>query len=92
MCIRDRVSGFGNRGVTPGPKPSDNSQATGVVVVRVCVDANGKVTSANFTQKGSTTSDSRLRAIAEKNARKFKFDRGPTDKQCGFITYDFRVK
>ena len=71
---------------------TDNTQKTGRVVIRVCVDASGKVTSADFTQRGSTTSDSQLRATAIRNAKKFKFAAGSVDKQCGSITYDFKVR
>ncbi len=83
--------GLGNRG-GKGPAITDKSQATGKVVVKVCVDSNGRVISAKYTQSGSTTSNSQLRRIAEANARKWTFKRGELDKQCGTITYDFRVK
>lgn len=83
--------GLGNRGGS-GPKITDQSQATGRVVVKVCVDAQGNVTSAKFTQGGSTTSNAQLRRIAEANAKRWKFKPGELDKQCGTITYDFKVK
>ncbi len=85
--------GLGDRGVLFEPKVQDHSQKTGTVVVNVCVDQAGNVISANYTQKGSTTTDSDLRALAEKSARKFKFT--PSDdveKQCGTITIDFKLK
>ena len=84
--------GLGSRGVLASPKVTDNSQKTGRVVVKVCVDSTGKVISAKFTQGGSTTTDSRLRAVAEKNALRWKFSKGTMDKQCGTITYDFKVQ
>jgi len=84
--------GLGSRGVLASPRVTDNSQKKGRVVVKVCVDGNGKVISAKFTQSGSTTTDSTLRAKAEKNARSWKFSKGSMDKQCGTITYDFKVK
>ena len=40
---------------------SDNSQKTGKVSVQVCVDSNGDVSSADYTQKGSDTADGQLR-------------------------------
>ncbi len=83
--------GLSNRGGS-GPGITDKSQATGRVVVKVCVDGNGKVLSSKFTQNGSTTSNSQLRRLAEANARKWNFKRGELDKQCGTITYDFKVK
>lgn len=84
--------GLGDRGVLFEPKISDNSQKTGTVVVRVCVDRNGEVISADYTQKGSTTADSELRQIAINSSKKFRFSKGSIDKQCGTITIDFKVR
>ncbi len=84
--------GLGSRGVVKTSTPQDNSQKQGTVVIRVCVDKSGNVTSADFTQAGSTTSDNSLVQIARQDARKWKFAAGQVDKQCGTITYRFRVK
>jgi len=86
------VEGFGGRGFTKPAAPQDNSQETGTVAVYVCVDKNGRVTSAEYTQKGSSSASSKLKEIAIENARKYKFEAGGVDKQCGTITYTFRVK
>ena len=83
--------GLANRG-GDGPRIRDDSQATGRVVIKVCVDASGRVISAQFTQQGSTTNNSTLIAKAEANARKWTFSSGAADRQCGTITYDFKVK
>ncbi|HLF65747.1 MAG TPA: hypothetical protein VI603_18445 [Saprospiraceae bacterium] len=84
--------GLGNRGVKYEPTISDNSQKVGKVVLNVCVDKSGKVVSAEYTQRGSTTTDSDLRALAERSARKFIFTESPIEKQCGTITVDFKVR
>lgn len=84
--------GLGGRGVTASPRITDRSQDQGIVVVRVCVDRNGNVTSAEFTQRGTTASSARLKQLAVANAKKWKFSDGSIDKQCGTITYNFRVK
>lgn len=84
--------GLNGRGVKFEPKVTDQSQKTGRIVLNVCVDANGNVLSAKYTQKGSTTTDSTLRQIAEDSAKKFKFTASAVDQQCGTITYDFKVK
>jgi TonB family protein len=84
--------GLGSRGVKYEPKITDNSQKTGKVVVDVCVDKTGKVVSANYTQRGSTTTDSDLRALAERSAMKFIFTESAIEKQCGTITVDFKVR
>jgi len=83
--------GLGNRGVVYSPKVQDTSQKTGVVVIKVCVDADGNVTTASWTQSGSTTADSQLKSLAINNARSWKFAKG-TDGQCGTIRYEFKVK
>lgn len=84
--------GLGGRGIVKSPKVTDNSQKQGKVVLKVCVDSTGKVVSAERTQRGSTTSDSRLISLAIQNAKSWKFNKGTLDKQCGTITYDFKVK
>ena len=84
--------GLRNRGVLYEPKVEDTSQKTGIVVVNVCVDKSGKVISANYTQRGSTTTDSDLRSLAERSARKFMFSEGEVDKQCGTVTIDFKLQ
>jgi len=84
--------GLGNRGVLHEPKISDASQKTGKVVISVCVDKNGKVIKADYTQKGSTTTDSELKDIAKRAALQFKFTDSDIEEQCGTITVDFKIK
>lgn len=84
--------GLGNRGVLSEPKISETTQKTGRVVIKVCVNRNGNVISADYTQKGSTTNNATLIGIATRNAMKFKFTDGDLDQQCGTITYDFKVQ
>ncbi len=84
--------GLGSRGVLALPKPEDNSQNVGTVVIEVCVNASGGVMSAEFTQRGSTTANPSLVRSAISAAKKAKFARGDVDKQCGTITYNFRVQ
>jgi len=84
--------GLGNRGVLYKPKITHNSQRTGDVVVRVCVNSSGKVVSADFTQSGSTTADAGLINKAEEAAKKYKFDKGSVERQCGTIKIKFRVR
>lgn len=84
--------GLGNRGVRHEPRIEDRSQKTGRVVISVCVDQAGNVVRAEYTQKGSTTTDSELRTIARKAALQFKFTPGEIAEQCGTITVDFKIK
>ena len=86
--------GLGSRGVSNSPRLVENSQKSGVVVVSLCVDASGSVipSSVKFTQRGSTTTDSQLVNAAIRNAKQWGFSRGDVDRQCGTITYNFKVQ
>jgi hypothetical protein len=84
--------GLAGRGVLFEPKFTDNSQKTGKVSLQVCVDPSGRVTKADFTQKGSTTSDPYLIDIAKKTTFKYKFSASEITSQCGSVTIDFKVQ
>ncbi len=86
--------GLGNRGVSNSPRVEETSQKSGIVVITLCVLANGKVDPATvkFTQGGSTTTDPQLVAAATRNAKQWGFTAGSADKQCGTITYNFKVQ
>lgn len=86
------VNGFGSRNVQSAPKLQENSQKAGKVVVTVCINAQGGVLSAEYKAVGSTTTDQDLIDAAKRNARQYKFAPGSADKQCGTITYNFRVQ
>lgn len=83
--------GLGDRGLVYAPKISDNTQKEGTVVVKICVNSAGKVISSDFTQKGSTTLDSHLVALAKSSAKKYKFQKSSADRQCGNITIEFKL-
>jgi len=84
--------GLGSRGVLSAPKVTDKSQSTGRVVIKVCVNSSGAVISATPTIAGTTATDPGLKAIAVRNAKRYKFAKGSKDKDCGTITYDFKLK
>lgn len=84
--------GLTDRGVLFEPQIDDNSQYTGVVVVKVCVDRTGKVSEAKFTQLGSTTTNKLLVDLAVGAAKKYQFTPSDIETQCGNITIDFKVK
>jgi TolA protein len=84
--------GLSNRGVANRPTITDNSQETGRVVVKVCADKDGKVTEATYTQSGSTTTSSRLKSLAVNKAKEFRFEASEVDRQCGTITFDFKLQ
>lgn len=84
--------GLSERGLLSEPNFSDNSQKTGKVVIKVCVDKVGNVFSAKFTQKGSTTTDTYLVSKAIEGAKKYKFVPSEIEQQCGTVTVDFKVQ
>ncbi|MBY5957434.1 cell envelope integrity protein TolA [Membranicola marinus] len=84
--------GLGGRKIQYKPQVVERSQKTGRVVVRVCVGDTGKVISADFTQRGSTTGDSDLVTTALKFAKQYRFSESTVSRQCGTITFDFKVK
>jgi len=81
-----------NRKVVFQPTIRDNSQKTGTVMVSFCVDSKGNVTKASFTQKGSTTTDSHLIAVACAGVKKYKFNIAEAQEQCGRIPIIFEVE
>ncbi|MCU4176402.1 TonB family protein [Carboxylicivirga sp. N1Y90] len=73
------------------PKPSYNIQEEGIINVKIRVDRNGNVTSAEFQLKGSTTQNNYLKQKAIEAAKKAKFnaDKMAAAYQEGTITYHF---
>ncbi len=84
--------GLGNRGVSSRPKIQDKSQDRGVVVVKVCVNSSGDVISAEYTQRGSSAISDNLRRKSIDAAKKFKFTSSSISKQCGTITFDYKLQ
>ncbi|NET33520.1 MAG: TonB family protein [Cyanothece sp. SIO1E1] len=82
--------GLSNRGVARTDTPSAKFNRSGTVTVSVCVDKGGRVTSAKITQRGTSINDSQLHNIALSSAKKWRFQQGEIDKQCGTITYNFK--
>lgn len=82
----------GRRIAKRGPGIKDNSQKTGTVVLYVCVDAAGNVTSAKYTQSGSNTADADLISKAVSDAKQWKFDKSDFDSQCGTFTYTYKLQ
>ncbi len=88
------VSGFSLSGrylVTPVPKPEYVGNEQGRVVIRITVDREGKVTSADYEQTGSTTNHGDLVREARKAALKARFTASDNDIQTGTITYIFKL-
>jgi outer membrane biosynthesis protein TonB len=84
--------GLGGRGVVSSPALKDDSNNRGSVVVAICLDNDGNVTEAKFQLQGSTITSGKLRDLAVSNARQWRFKPGNEERQCGIITYSFKVQ
>ena len=73
------------------PKPINNSQEQGKVVVKIWVDTEGNVINADPGYKGSTTTDAQLYKLAKQAALRAKFNKknNAPEEQTGTITYIF---
>ena len=76
------------------PLPSKNFAENGTVVVQITVNKAGKVVKAVAIDKGSNTTNSALRKLAEEAAKKaiFNAKADAAEFQRGTITYHFIVK
>lgn len=76
------------------PSPSKSFSENGTVVVQITVNKYGKVVTAIAIDKGSNTTDTSLRKLAEAAALKAVFNANPdaAEMQRGTITYHFVVK
>jgi outer membrane biosynthesis protein TonB len=82
------------RKMIKAPTINDNSQKTGKVAIRVKVDKSGRVLSAEYSSKGSTTTDSYLVGLSTKAAMEARFnsDSNAAEEQFGLIFFTFRVQ
>jgi len=74
------------------PLPEYSVQASGRVVVRIMVDKNGNVTSAQPGVAGTTVTNRTLWEAAKEAALKAKFNTSSTISQEGTITYIFTLR
>ena len=84
--------GLANRGLLYEPRIDDSTQKTGKVALDICVNAEGNVIQATYTQRGSTTADAYLIELARKAAFQYRFTADANPKQCGNLLIDFKVK
>ena len=87
--LDEGLRGRGLIGVLPVPSYPGN--VSGKIVIRVAVDQHGKVTSATYEPKGSTSSDAGLIAAAIAAAKRAQFTESRSYVQGGTITYNFKL-
>lgn len=76
------------------PKPDYSARDQGRVIIEIQVDQQGKVTSAAYRSKGSTTQNSSLvnSALRAAHQARFNVDENADISQSGTITYNFRMQ
>jgi hypothetical protein len=75
----------------PNQTFEDDFNQNAKVAMDIVVDDNGKVTSATFQQRGSTTSDRKYVEIARRSA--FQLKMGTVDGgQKGTVIFNFKVR
>lgn len=86
--------GFGLNGRSLGNKPSPVSekQEYGIVSIKIKVNQQGKVINAEFTSRGSTTTDKYLVDLSIKEAYKVSFnpDSNAPSTQTGWVSFHYK--
>lgn len=73
------------------PRPAYPGNLSGKIVIRVAVDKNGRVTSAEFEPAGSTLNDGAMVQAAIEAAKKARFTESRSFIEGGTITYNFNL-
>ncbi len=84
--------GLVGRKITQFPSFEDDFNENAKVAVDLKVDASGKVTSAIYQQRGSTTSNANLKNIAIRKAMQLKFNSSENEEQIGTIIFVFTLR
>jgi hypothetical protein len=83
--------GLTGRKIASVPAFEDDFNENAKVALDIKIDESGKVISAVYQPRGSTTSNSNLKAIAVRKAMQLKFTAG-SEEQIGTIIFNFRLK
>lgn len=86
------TSGLGERKVENYPNILMLSDRSGRVVIKVCVDSEGKVESAELDDQKTTIFRSSLSSIAIRKAREFVFMPSFNGAQCGAIIFNINTE
>ena len=85
-------SGLDGRKFTRYPSFEDDFNEPAKVAVDITVDAGGNVTNASINPRGTTTTNSNIKAIALRKARQLKLNTGDAEEQSGTILFNFKLK
>lgn len=82
--------GLQGRRITGLPSFEDDFNENAKVAVDIRVDESGRVTSATYQPRGSTTSNASLKAIAIRKAHQVKFNSG--SESAGTLIFNFKLR
>ncbi len=82
-------AGMKTRTLLVKPFTRNATPARGKVMIKFCTNPEGVVTYAKFTQRGSTTLDSQLKALALAAVRKMRLSPSDSEEDCGTVGFDF---
>lgn len=77
------------RTILVGPNTQNVTKAKGRVMIKFCANADGAVTYAKFTQRGSTTLNSQLKTLAIAAVRKMRLAPATNNEDCGTVGFNF---
>lgn len=83
--------GLSGRRIIVLPSFEDDFNENAKIAMNLRVDENGKVTSAEYTASGSTSSNGKLKEIARRKAMQLKFNAGDGES-IGTVVFNFRLK
>jgi outer membrane biosynthesis protein TonB len=85
-------SGLSGRSFKKWPSFEDDFNENAKVAVDITVDAAGNVTFASVNNRGTTTTNQKVRDIAVRKAKQLKLNAGTEDDQTGTIVFDFKLR
>lgn len=83
--------GLTGRAITRFPSFEDDFNENAKIAVDIRVDENGRVISAAYQSRGSTSSSTTLKNIALRKAKELKFNNGDGES-IGTVVFNFRLK
>lgn len=83
--------GLGGRNIIGGQSFEDEFNQNAKIAMDIVVSSSGKVISATYQPRGSTSSNGSMISIARRRANELKFNTGD-DEQRGTILFNFKLK
>lgn len=80
-------NGLGGRKILQQPNILVLSETSGTVVVDICVNENGKVSSAEYNGPASSLKTQSIISLAVRKAKEFWFQKSSADEMCGSVVY-----